>query len=185
MKPQHKPLIPLCLTLARIPLALALFLAPPLSIPYLVLWGLCGVSDALDGYAARKLNCATQSGARLDTVADLVQFLALLATLLPLLPRPVWLYIGVAGIFVLRISAYAVHFVRYRRVASIHTVLNKLTGFALFLTPFLLAILSGEIALLPLALLALISALEELLIVCLSGKTPPDPNQYSLFSKKA
>ena len=37
-----------------------------------VLYALCGISDMVDGWLARKLHAETKAGAILDSVADLV-----------------------------------------------------------------------------------------------------------------
>ena len=43
------------ITLARIVLTVVLFLLEPFSIPFLIIYGLCGLTDIADGIVARKL----------------------------------------------------------------------------------------------------------------------------------
>ena len=99
-----------------------------------VLYALCGISDMVDGWLARKLHVETKAGAVCDSVSDIV-FVACCATrLLPVLEIPVWLCIW-AGVIVFikmvnQISALAV----FKRFCFPHTSANKLTGFLLFLT---------------------------------------------------
>ena len=99
-----------------------------------VLYALCGISDMVDGWLARKLHVETKAGAVCDSVSDIV-FVACCATrVLPVLEIPVWLCIWAGVIVFIRmvnqISALAV----FKRFCFPHTSANKLTGFLLFLT---------------------------------------------------
>lgn len=99
-----------------------------------VIYGLCGISDMIDGYLARKLHAESKTGAMLDSLAD-IGFVACCAIrLIPVIPIPNWLWIW-AGVIVAikiinQISALAV----YRHLTLPHTTANKLTGLLLFLT---------------------------------------------------
>ena len=101
--------------------------------PFWVLYALCGISDMVDGWLARKLHAETKAGAVLDSVADIVFVACSAIRLLPVLEISTWLWIW-AGVIVLvkivnQISALAV----YKRFCFPHTLANKLTGFLLFL----------------------------------------------------
>ena len=103
-------------------------------LPFWVLYALCGISDMVDGWLARKLHAETKAGAILDSVSDIVFVACCAIRLLPVLEIPVWLWIG-AGIIVTikiinQVSALAV----FKRFCFPHTWTNKLTGFLLFLT---------------------------------------------------
>ena len=56
---------------------------------------------------------------------------------------PVQIWYAAAGVVVVRLIAYCTAAVRYRRLVFLHTWLNKLTGAALFLLPYILAFSSG------------------------------------------
>jgi phosphatidylglycerophosphate synthase len=45
---------------------------------FLGLFGAAGVSDMLDGFLARRFNCCTEFGARLDSISDLLLYLTVL-----------------------------------------------------------------------------------------------------------
>ena len=101
--------------------------------PFWTLYALCGISDMVDGWLARRLHAETKAGAILDSMADIVFVICCAIKLLPMLEIPVWLWIW-AGIIVVikivnQISALAV----FKRFCFPHTVANKLTGFLLFL----------------------------------------------------
>ena len=85
--------------------------------PFWTLYALCGLSDMLDGWLARKLHAESKTGAVLDSVADIVFVACCAIRLLPVLEIPVWLCIW-AGVIVFikmvnQVSALAV-FKRFR-----------------------------------------------------------------------
>jgi cardiolipin synthase len=74
--------LPGLLSLSRLPLALAfpfVWSRPPLAIGVL---GLAALTDVLDGFAARRLNQVTETGAVLDPIMDKTFVLAVTATLI-------------------------------------------------------------------------------------------------------
>jgi len=102
--------------------------------PFWSLYVLCGLSDILDGWLARRLHAESKTGAILDSVADIVFVACCAIRLLPVLEIPVWLCIWAGGIVFIKmvnqVSALAV----FKRFCFLHTVANKLTGLLLFLT---------------------------------------------------
>ena len=98
------------------------------------LYALCGISDMVDGWLARRLHAESNTGAFLDSVSDILFVACCAIRLSPVLVIPTWLWIG-AGIIVTikiinQVSAVAV----FKRFCFPHTWANKLTGFLLFLT---------------------------------------------------
>ena len=63
--------LPNILSSLRIVGAVALLLSNVSSILFWVLFIVCGISDIVDGWLARKLKCVTRTGALLDSVADI------------------------------------------------------------------------------------------------------------------
>ena len=102
--------------------------------PFWVLYALCGISDMVDGWLARKLHAESKTGAVLDSVADIVFVACCAIRLLPVLEIPVWLWSWVGVIVFIKmvnqVSALAV----CKRFCFPHTWANKLTGLLLFLT---------------------------------------------------
>ena len=101
--------------------------------PFWVLYALCGISDMVDGWLARKLNAETKGGAVLDSVADIVFVACSAIRLLPVLEIPAWLWIWVGVIVFIKIVNQISALVVYKRFCFPHTLANKLTGFLLFL----------------------------------------------------
>ena len=177
----HKWNIADTITATRIAGSLCLIFLPLGSPGFFAVYTLAGLTDALDGWLARKTGSASSFGARLDSIADLLFYAVVLVRLLPVLwaALPVQIWFAVAGILLLRLSAYSVAAVKYRRFASLHTWLNKLTGGAVFLLPYILAVSSGIAYSWALCVLAATASLEELLIHL--SRESYDPDRKSLL----
>ena len=123
------------ITVSRILFSLAMILFPPASIPFAVLYVLCGLTDVLDGFVARKLHTESTTGERLDSIADL--FFAVVYTLkiLPLLNVPYWIWIWTAIIAVTKITGIVIASGKVHQLVIEHSFGNKLTGLLLYLLP--------------------------------------------------
>ncbi len=101
--------------------------------PFWVLYALCGLSDIADGWLARKLKCATRTGALLDSVADICFVACCAWALLPILELPQWLWLWAGVIVVIKVVNQLSALVRYGRFCFPHTLANKWAGFLLFI----------------------------------------------------
>lgn len=154
------------ITTVRIVASLVLLLFPLNSVRFLAVYTLTGLTDALDGWLARKTGTAGEFGARLDSVADLLFYGILLFRLAPVLRQrlPVAIWYAVAAILLVRLAAYVTAVVKYHRFASLHTRMNKMTGGAVFLLPYVLAASKGVIYSWAVCFLAFAASVEELFI---------------------
>ena len=132
--------IPNGITLLRMAGTLCLLFLRPLTPLFFVLYTFTDLTDVLDGWTARRMGAVSELGAKLDSMADLAFYAVVLIKLVPILwgmvPAEIWY--AVTAILVLRLSSYLVAAVKYRKFASLHTYLNKLTGAVVFLIPYLL-----------------------------------------------
>lgn len=155
-------------TITSLRIAFSLFLPffPLNSAGFFAVYTVTGLTDVLDGWLARKTGTASQFGARLDSIADLLFYTVMLLRVFPILwtTLPVNIWYAVAVILILRISAYGTAAVKYRRFASLHTYLNKVTGGAVFLIPFLLATAYAAVYCWITCAIAAAASLEELVI---------------------
>ncbi len=171
--------LPNLLSVLRILLSLLLLAVQPLSNVFFWLYTACGLSDALDGFIARKFNAASVLGAKLDSVADFILTAVLIVKLLPVV-QPSWLIIvWIGGIAFIRLTSMLIVYLKYKTIGMLHTSGNKMTGFMLFLFPFLLLLMSPKILMGIICAAATVSALEELLINCFSKELKLD--QASFF----
>lgn len=161
---------PNIITCVRILGTIALVFIEPFCVPFYVIWTICGVSDVLDGTVARMTKQESKFGARLDSMADIMFYLLMLYRVLPtliaVLPR--WIWIIVCVIAVTRSAAYVTALIKYKRFASLHSYLNKLSGFMLFLVPYFIFMSWFWIYCVVLCGIGLLSSIEELLIHLLS-----------------
>ena len=102
--------------------------------PFWVLYSLCGISDMVDGWLARKLQAETKAGAILDSVADIIFVACCAIRLLPVLEIPVWMWIWAGVIVFIKVVNQVSALVVYKRFCFPHTTANKLTGLLLFLS---------------------------------------------------
>ncbi|MEA4934497.1 MAG: CDP-alcohol phosphatidyltransferase family protein [Lawsonibacter sp.] len=166
--------LPNFITSLRIPLAVIMVLSEPFSAFFWSCYCLGGISDLLDGFAARKLNLHSDAGARMDSIADAVFAAAIAVVAIRSIPLPGWLWLCVCGIAFLRIVGYIIGFCKYRTFSSLHTYANKATGVLIFAFPVLFAALGLTATGVLLCAAAFISSLEELVITAKSQKLNRD-----------
>ena len=156
--------IPNILTALRMLGAVLLLFTKPLTLPFYLLHGFCGLTDALDGAFARALHASSRLGAQLDSIADLMFYSVMMGKLMPILwarmPGSVWWIVG-AAVFI-RLCAYGVAAVKEHRFSALHTLLNKLTGLLVFLIPWILALPVAVPLCHGVAAMALVSSSHEL-----------------------
>ena len=135
------------ITLIRIFGAVALIFLEPLSIPFFIVYGVCGFSDAIDGLVARKLGTSSQFGAALDSFSDLLFYGVMAAKIFPTLQRLLTLFqwIIIAVPTALHLIAYVICMIKFTKFSAIHTYANKVLGALVYFYPFFFI---GEIALL-------------------------------------
>ena len=63
--------LPNIITLLRIAGSMGLLFCNVTGVVFWIIYGLCGISDIVDGWLARKLKCVTKTGALLDSLADI------------------------------------------------------------------------------------------------------------------
>ena len=125
--------IPNIITALRILGAACLLLCNPASAAFWVIYGLCGVSDMVDGYLARRLHAESKAGAVLDSVADICFVVCCAIRLLPVLQIPTWLWIWAGVIVVIKLINQISALIVCRGFRFPHTKANKLTGLLLFI----------------------------------------------------
>ena len=153
------------ITGSRIVLSLPLLFIPLSSVCFYVLYLFCGLTDMIDGTIARKTGSVSKFGARLDTASDFVFMLVCTIKVLPLIHIPVWLWVWITLIALIKIFNITIVFIRKKKLISIHSVLNKITGFALFFLPLILTIAPTAYSVATVCVLATIAAMQEVHII--------------------
>ena len=150
------------ITSCRILGSIGLLCCPVYSACFYGLYLFCGLTDMVDGTIARKTNSVSKTGARLDTVADIVFVAVCFAKILPLIQLPFWLWFWIVVIAVIKTVNIVLGLVRSKKLVSVHTLLNKATGFLLFLFPLTLNVIEPMYSTVTLCSLATASAISEL-----------------------
>ena len=115
----------------------------------------------IDGTIARKTNTDSKFGARLDSVADFIFVVAALIKLLPDMHIPQWLWIWVVVIAIIKIFNIISGIVCSKRLIVEHTIMNKITGFLLFLLPLTLSFIELKYSAIVVCSIATFSAIQE------------------------
>ena len=132
---------------------------------FYVFYLFCGLTDMIDGTIARKTETDSEFGARLDTVADFVFMFVCSIKILPLIHIPVWLWMWIIVVALIKIFNIALVFIHKKKLISIHSVLNKATGFALFLLPLSLTFDETIYSVATICVLATIAVMQEVYFI--------------------
>ena len=149
------------ITGSRIVFSLSLLFIPLSSAWFYVLYLLCGLSDMLDGTVARWTNSATQFGARLDTLSDLVFMTVALIKFVPHLHIPVWPWIWIGIIAMIKLGNVVWGFIHTKKLIFPHTVMNKIAGLLLFLLPVTISFVDLTYTLPVVCTVATVAAIHE------------------------
>ena len=140
-------------------IALLFFSFP--SLPFHITYLLCGFSDMIDGAIARKTTAVSSFGSKLDTVADIVFMVVCAVKLLPMIYLPIWVWMWIAVIALIKVTNIVWGFVRKKQLVDYHAVLNKITGSLLFLLPFTLQFIEPMYSFAVVCMIATIAAIKE------------------------
>ena len=119
----------------------------------------------IDGTIARKTGAVSEFGAKLDTASDFVFTFVCVTKILPRIHIPVWLWVWIIVIALTKIFNIALVFIHKKKLISIHSVLNKITGFALFFFPLSLTLVEPIYSVATICLLATIAAMQEVYFI--------------------
>ena len=153
--------LPNIITLLRIAGSLGLLLCDVTGVVYWIIYGLCGISDMLDGYLARKLHCESKIGALLDSLADIVFVACCCIKLIPVLAFPNWIWIWVLMIAFIKVINQISALVIYKKCVFPHTIANKVTGFLLFVGIPVTFLVESLIPIIIMAIFATFAAIQE------------------------
>mgnify|MGYP003447682960 CR=1 FL=1 len=149
------------ITNSRILSSICLLLCPVFSTVFYIVYLFCGITDMADGTIARKTKSVSELGARLDTVADSVFVAVCFVKILPLMQFPIWLWIWIVVIAIIKIGNAVWGLICNKKPVAVHTILNKVTGFLLFLFPLTLKFIEPIYSSVVVCFMATVSAINE------------------------
>ena len=153
------------ITASRIIFSLPLLFIPLSSAWFYIFYLFCGLSDMIDGTIARKTGTASKFGARLDSASDFVLMFVCCLKMLPLIHIPVWLWAWIIGIALIKIFNIMLVFIQKKKLISIHSLLNKTTGLALFLLPLTMTLIETTYSVATICVLATIAGMQEVYFI--------------------
>ncbi len=169
------------ISIARIILVLLLVFTKPLSTAFYIVYLMCGISDMLDGYIARKTNTTSKLGEKLDSIADFIMIAVLIIRLYPIVQIPNAILSWIVIIAIIRILSVIIVFIKFKTFGMLHTYGNKITGLMLFLYPIVFGLNKSVVVMYTLCIISCFTAVEELFINLLSNDF--QANKKSIFSK--
>lgn len=168
------------ITTSRIILSILLVFLLDHRLIFFIVYLICGISDVIDGFIARKTNTGSTAGARLDAFADLLLFGITTVYVI------IWagenlngLLPYLAVVILIRFANMAIAAFKYHSFVIIHTWGNKITGILVFISYAVFIIADNVKVFLPVCILAALSALEETVIHLTSSEL--DLNRRSIF----
>jgi len=149
------------ITSSRILCAIGLLFCPVFSTSFYTVYLFCGITDMADGTIARKTKFVSEWGARLDTVADSVFVAVCFVKILPSMKFPAWLWTWIVIIANIKIGNAVWGLICNKKLVSVHTILNKVTGFLLLLFPLTLSFIEPIYSSAVVCFMATVSAISE------------------------
>ncbi len=158
--------IPNFITMLRIVGTICLWFIEPFTAMFFAVYTLSGVSDALDGIVARAMNTTSELGTKLDSIADILFYATLTIRTFPILweELPLWLWWAAAAVVTVRVFSYLFAAIKFHCFATLHTYMNKLTGFIFFSLPYAISLGSSVQWTTLLFIVSAASTIEELVI---------------------
>jgi len=151
---------------------------------FITIYIICGLSDILDGYIARKTHTESTLGAKIDSIADLVMFTVITSVMIIWIGDQISTFLPqiVAVVFIRLINLLYTKY-KYHTFASIHTWGNKITGLLIFTIPIVFVISHSSSIVTIVLVISIISAVEES-VIHFTSKTI-DLDRISIFKAKS
>ena len=149
------------ITIIRILCSIAILFCPVFSVAFYSLYIIAGLTDMIDGWVARKTNTASALGAKLDTIADFIFVVVCLVKLLPIMDIPIWLYVWIGVIAVIKIINIVSGYVVHKQYVAVHSVMNKVTGIILFVLPLTISFVDVKYSAIGICIIATFAAVQE------------------------
>lgn len=149
------------ITISRIIFSIILFFITKESNLFIVLYILCGVSDVLDGFIARTLHTESETGAMLDSVADLVFSIVYIVKVLPSFHLLFYEYIWIVLIAIVKIMIILLNSISIKKFYIEHSIFNKITGALIFILPLSVKLINIRYSIIIACLAATITVFDE------------------------
>ena len=126
------------ISISRVIMSIILAITETFSIAFYIIYIYCGISDILDGFIARKSKNTSRMGARLDSASDIIFVIVAIIKILPALNLSKVIIIWIVIIALIKVINVICAYICYKKLVLPHTIANKITGFILFIAPFII-----------------------------------------------
>ena len=126
------------ISISRAIMSILLLIPETFSVVFYIIYIYCGISDMLDGFIARKCKNESELGASLDSVSDIIFVIVAMIKILPIVNLTTGIIIWILIIVFIKIVNVICSYIYYKKIVLLHTTANKITGFILFITPFII-----------------------------------------------
>lgn len=167
-------------TLSRVAGAIVLFFCRDISTLFLSIYVFCGLTDLIDGPIARKTGSSSALGASLDTIGDVLTYLALTKILVAQRAVPYWILAWILSDGVLFGICAIISRLRFGKFYLPHSYLGKVFGGSVFALPVAMRFMPGKVWMSVICTVASIHAVE-LFYIQLKSKTA-QPFVATVFS---
>lgn len=145
----------------RILCSISILFCPVFSVAFYALYIAAGFTDIADGWVARRTNTVSEFGSKLDTIADFIFVVVCLFKLIPVLDVPIWLYVWIGIIALIKVINIVSGYVVQRQFVAIHSVMNKVTGVLLFVLPLTISFIDAKYSTAVVCIIATFAAVQE------------------------
>ena len=145
----------------RVVCSIALLFCTALSPTFYSLYIIAGFTDMIDGWVARRTNTVSEMGTKWDSAADFIFVVVCLIKLIPLMALPIWLYVWIGIIACIKFFNMSYGFVMNKGFVAVHSVMNKVTGFLLFLFPLTWTFIDMKYSAVVICTIASLAAIQE------------------------
>lgn len=157
------------ITSCRILFSVFLLWTSPFSFSFYVWYLMAGLTDMVDGIVTRKTNTVSHFGSQLDTFADFIFYIICFLKIYPSLKFTYWIWVWILIIFFMKILNIVYGYILYKEIITVHSLINKLTGFLLFMIPLTVFLINVEYSVTFICILASIAAIQEFYMIKKQG----------------
>ena len=155
---------------SRIVVAGILFCFSSITGWFLALYCYCGISDLVDGPVARKTGSTSTLGAMLDTVGDILTYLALAKIFIQHKYVPTWVVVWMLCTAVGFAVSGFIALKRFGKFSLVHSLFGKILGITVFVMPFAQKWGFGVVWMAVICTVSSIAAIESIIIESLSDE---------------
>lgn len=150
----------------------------------LVLYGIAGLTDFLDGFIARKFSMTTNFGAKLDNIADDLLGILTIFLLYLVVPGVIEKYLVIIVILVIMVILRAfIIAIKFKNSTRLHLYTGKTAVTLIYVSFFSILLLNYSLVLVITFGVLFIALTEELIILLSQKKINPDIKSVLEFLK--